>query len=378
MTPVSIGLVLLGLIGLFWPLATLLHKRHVLNAQWLMMLALTMVSFTFILLGCLFNTFLMREYLLLMLLLDVILATPPVIHIAINALTRQNNASLSVRTIFLPTLICIGLMIASSMIGGAEMYRQWADRCCEGYPSVFVPGAWRYNLIVVANFYIFWLVFTFETLYIFVSGIRKAISLRKINAEYYSDERFRNLNLKGIYIASNLGLALIFATIFTQPFSPDHPLLFYLTYVLPFAAILFYIGHSVYAINTGAEHLPRHTPTHRDPAALVRRLDQYVEKEHAFLNPDLSVPALAKALGSTEDEIIDAIHHSHGVPFAEYLDALRVQHAVTLILAEHSDLHNPDVLAHLAHQTGFLTPDALESAWQRVLHAPLGQSFHLD
>jgi transcriptional regulator GlxA family with amidase domain len=102
------------------------------------------------------------------------------------------------------------------------------------------------------------------------------------------------------------------------------------------------------------------------------------EKGQAFLNPDLSVFMLAEHLHTTEDDIIDTIHRYHGVPFGDYIDALRVQHAVSLMLAEHPDIENPDVLAHLAHRSGFLTIDALEDAWYRNFRAPISQSHILN
>ena len=125
MTPVSLGLTFLGLVTLFWPLATLLVKRHVLKAQWLMMLAMSMLAFTFFLLGSLFNIFLMGEYRLLILFFIVTLLTPPIIHIALAVLTQPRASFLSVRALLFPSILCIVLMILSVIIGGADLYRLW-------------------------------------------------------------------------------------------------------------------------------------------------------------------------------------------------------------------------------------------------------------
>ena len=206
MTPVSTGLTILGLIALFWPLATVFVKRNVLNAQWLMMLALTMLALTFILLGCLFNTFLMGEYLLLMLFLVIILVTPPVIHVALSVLTQRHPSPISLRVLLLPSLICIVLIIASVIICGADMYRLWTFRGSQGETWAFLPGNWRYNLIVGINCYLFWTVFSFEFFYIFITGIRRLIHFRRLNSEYYTSERFYKLNLRGIYNAANIGV----------------------------------------------------------------------------------------------------------------------------------------------------------------------------
>ena len=378
MTPISIGLTLLGLVALFWPLATLLFKRHVLNAQWLMMLAMSMLAFTFFLLGSLFNTFLMGEYLLMILFFDIILVTPPVIHIALTVLTQPQVRPFSIRAFFLPSLICIALMILSVIIGGADMYRLWASRGVEGLTWMFFPNSWRYNLIVATNFYFFWGVFIFEFFFILITSIRQFVQFKRINSEYYTSDRFQNLNLKGIYIATNVGLVIMSLGQFTNIFAPQNLLWFYLAYCLPLALIIFYIGRSVYRINIGAERLPVRSRSRKNPVFIVRQMEEYVEKEQAFLNPDLSVFMLAEHLHTSEDDVIDTIHRYHGIPFGDYIDALRVQHAVSIILAEHPDIGNPDNLARVAHRSGFLTADALEKAWNRNFHSSINQYRILD
>ena len=322
MTPISLGLTLIGLVALIWPIATLLFKRNVLNAQWLMMLSLIMMAFSFILLGCLFNNFLKGEYLIQMLFFDVIIITPPIIHIALAVLTQPHTFSISVRVFFLPAILCIALMILSVAIGGHDMYLLWASRGLEGMSGVFFPNSWRYNLIVAVHFYLFWSLFLFEFLYVFIVGIRQYLRFKRINNEYYTSERFRNLNLKGIFLAANIGMFIMFLSLVTKPFTPDRTLLFFFTYCLPLAVVAFYIGRSIYIINNSAERMPLRARSRRDPAALARQIDEYVEKQQSFLNPDLSVFLLAEHFRTSEDDIIDAIHYSQGIPFGDYIDAL--------------------------------------------------------
>lgn len=375
MTPVSFGLILLGLITFIWPLATLLCKRDVLNAQWLIMLAMTLLGISFILLGCMFNTFLQGEYILLMLFLDVTLVSPPVIHIALTVLTHRETPGLSVRALFLPSILCILAMIASSMIGGADMYRLWTLRGAQGLPWQFIPGNWHYNLIVVANTYLYWAVFSFEFLFILVNGTRQFIHFKRINDEYYTADRFRGLNLKRIYLMANAGIIVLVISQFTQPFLPGRHYIFYLTYFAPLSVLLFDIGRSVYMINNSAERFHGVRPRDRhDLAGLAHQIEDYVEQQRAFLNPHLSVFLLAEQLHTSEDDIIDAIHFSQGVPFGEYIDALRIQYAASAISGGSLDMSNPDTLLHLAYQSGYLTTDDFEQAWLRILHVPFSRS----
>lgn len=373
MTPISLGLILVGLSTFFWPLATLLFKRHVLDAQWLMMLALTMTGASFILLGCLFNNFLKGEYLIQMLFFDVILITPPIIHVALSVLTQPQASSLSVRVFFLPSLLCIALMIISVAIGGHEMYLRWASRGLEGMSGVFFPNSWRYNLIVAVNFYLFWALFFFQFFYVFIVSIRQYLRFKRINSEYFTSDRFYSVNLKRIFLASNLGMLVMFIGMFTNPFVEEHTLLFYLTYCLPLALIAFYLGRSIYMINNSAERIPLRKPGRRDTAALAKQLVEYIEKQQAFLNPDLSVFMLAKHFHTSEDDIIDAIHHFHGSTFADYIDALRIERASLLLTTSgtpHADL---DSLSQLAHQCGFADADTLRRTFRKVMHTSLSE-----
>lgn len=378
MTPVSLGITVVGLVTLFWPLATLLVKRNVLNAQWLMMLALSMLGFTFILLGCQFNTFLQGEYLIQILFLDLILVTPPIIHIALTVLTQPQGARLSVRVFFIPSLLCIALMILSVLIGGHDMYLLWASRGLQGLSGAFYPNSWRYNVIVAVNFYLFWAVFIFECLFIFVVSIRQFLRFKRFNFEYYTSERFHNLNLKRLYLAANIGLIFMVLSQFTKVFEDGKLVLFIFSYCLPLSAISFYIGRSIYMINNVAESMTRHSFSRRDPGTLAPPLVEYIEKEQAFLNPDLSVFLLAEHFRTSEDDIIDAIHLSQGLPFADYIDGLRIQHALTLMMANPPKKDSPDNLIQVAHQSGYLSLDAFQKAWQNVMHAPLEKSSLFD
>ena len=378
MTPVSTGLTILGLIALFWPLTTLLFKRNVLNAQWLMMLAMSMLALTFILLGCLFNTFLMGEILILMLFLDIIILTPPILHIALSVLTTPNSElhSPKFRLLLLPSLLCIALMIVSSFIGGADTFRLWTLRGAQGLSWSFLPGNWRYNLIVFANSYLFWAVFGFEFLFILVNSIRQFFRFRRISAEYYSSDLFRNLNLKGFYLAANLGFLIMALSQIFNPFAPGRSLQFYFLYCAPLALILFYIGRSVYMISDSAERLPQSSRprSSRKNTSLARQIEDFVETQQAFLNFDLSVFLLADHFAVSQDEIVDAVHQLHGASFGDYIDSLRVAHAVRLLTLSHKkNDDDPSSLLQLAHQCGYLDSEALKKAFKKQMGSDIAE-----
>lgn len=375
MTPVSTGLTILGLIGISWPLATLLFKRHVLNAQWVSMLALSLISFSFILLGCRFNRFLMSDHLLYIIFLDVILINPPIIYLALSVLTQKQSSRLSLRILFLPSLITIALTIASVIIGGPDIYLQWLDRGMMGLSGSFYPNSWRYNLIVFANFYLFWAVFSFEAIFIFFACIRKYLQFQRSNSEYFTTDRFQNLNLKGLFIATNLCLGLTTFGPLINVFDPDNMFLFYLVYCLPLAVCLFYIGRSIYNINSGAEKLPSdniRAVTHNDYSLLGHQIEEYVEKERAYLNPDISVFIIAEHLHTSEDDVIDTIHQQQGTSFGNYIDGLRIELATKELIDNPSlQIDDPEVIEQLAHKCGYLNGTDFQRAFTSVMHMSL-------
>lgn len=375
MTPVSLNLTILGLIALFWPLATLLFKRNVLNAQWLMMLALSLIAFSFILLGSLFNKFLIGEYILLIMFFIVIIVTPPIVHIALAVLTLPNPSSLSFRLIFLPSIFCIAIIILSVIVAGPDTFRLWTVRGAQGMSWAFIPNSWRYNLVVFVNAYLYWAVFAFEFIYIFVVGIRQLIQFKRINSEYYTSDRYHKINFRGIYIASNIAMFIMALSQFTNPFADNHRFLLYFTYSIPLTVISFYIGRSVYMINTGAEQLPDSEHLvyrHKDMDAFARLIEKYVERECAFLDPNISVFLLAERFHTSEDNIIDIIHRKMGVSFGEYIDGLRIEYATTQLLEGRKlDLGDTDALNRFAHNCGYLNAADFQYAFNSVMHTSL-------
>ncbi|MBP5677734.1 MAG: helix-turn-helix domain-containing protein [Bacteroidales bacterium] len=355
-------------------MATLFFKRQVLNAQWLMMLAMVMLASSFILMGCLFNPFLKNEYLLLMLFLVVIILTPPIVHVAITMLTHRDASSLSVRALFLPSLLYIVLLILSVIIGGSDMYLLWSSRGLEGLTGVFYPNSWRYNFIVFVNFYLFWGLYVFEFIYILIKSIKQFIHFKKINSEYYTTDRFQHLNLKGLFVAANAGMIMLFVISVTNPFDESHGAMYHAALGVPMAAIILYIGRSIYMINNGAERLRgsrRMVPGRRNQD-MGRMLEEYLEKEQAFRNPDLSVFLLAEYMHTSEDEIIDIIHRRTGTTFGEYIDSIRIEYATSqLVGGLQLNVDDPDDMNRFAHQCGYLNAADMQRSFSSVMHTSM-------
>lgn len=376
MTPVSLTYLILGLVTLFWPLATLFFKRRVLGAQWLSMVALLTMSLSLIIYSTFFNTFLRGEYLLVCLFMVLSMFTPPLIQAFVTMLTDTNGIPLRARILISPAVVVTLLMGLSVLIGGADMYRLWIQRGAEGIASHFFEGSWRYNLIVSVHYYLYWVVILIEVTYVAYYCIRHVARFNLQLGEYYTADRVRAADLKMIYITVAVNCICVGMSYIFYPFNVERPLAVLIPGCAIQAVVMFLIGYYSYRLPVGAEILGervRHAPrrSNRDMTIFGHELVDYIENQHAYLNPDISVFLLADRFHVSQDEIIDAIHNSQGVSFSHYIDALRIQHAISIILAEHPDLKDPEAFRLVAHRSGFLVDDAFRQAYRRVMHTEI-------
>lgn len=372
MSPISLIYFLLGLSALLWPLALLLFKPRVLDAQWLLAVALLLLGLSFVVYSCFFNTFLSGEYLLVILFMLFALFTPTALALAITHLTRPQGVRRLSRALFLIPLATIALLALSVIIGGPDMYRLWIYRGTALDADLFYPNSWRYNLIVAIHFYLFYIVLLVQLIMLVVHTFRSLRRYRRTLGEYYSSSQYQPRDLQLIFPSILAISAVIILSLVLFPFNAPRP--FGLTLILAILQAVatttlglatYRLSHAAENIRYSLEHSPRTSRPH-DLAALGRQLSQHIEKQ-AFLDPDLSVFSLANTFHISQDQVVDAIHRVHGQPFADYIDSLRVQHAITL-LNENDD---PDHLLHIAHLCGYPDLSALQRAYRKIMKTEL-------
>ncbi len=372
MSPISLIYLLLGLSALVWPLALLLFKPRVLDAQWLLAVAILLMGLSFVVYSSFFNTFLSGEYLLVILFMLFALFTPTALALAITHLTRPQGVRRLSRALFLIPLATIALLALSVIIGGPDMYRLWIYRGTALDADLFYPNSWRYNLIVAVHFYLFYIVLLVQLVMLVVHTFRSLRRYHRTLGEYYSSSQYQPRDLQLIFPSILAISAVIILSLVLFPFNAPRP--FGLTLVLAllqFAATTtlglatYRLHHAAENIRYSLEHSP-HTSRPRDLAALGRQLSQHIEKQ-AFLDPDLSVFSLANTFHISQDQVVDAIHRVHGQPFADYIDSLRIQHAITL-LNENDD---PDHLLHIAHLCGYPDLPTLQRAYRKIMKTEL-------
>ncbi len=374
MTPVALTYLILGLATLFWPVATVLFKRRVLDAQWLSMTALLTMSLSVIIYSTFFNTFLKGEYLLVCIFMVLSMITPALIQAFVTLLTNPRGLPIRARILILPAVIVTILMGLSVVIGGADMYRLWIQRGAEGIANRFFANSWRYNLIVAIHYYLYWFVIIAEVTYVAYYCIRHVTRFNRQLGEYYTVDRVRHADLKMIYftVAANcicVGISYIFF-----PFNVARPLVLLIPGCLIQGIIMFLIGYYSYRLPVGAEVLservrlaPRRS--NRDMVNLGRQITDYIERQSACFNPDLSVFMLADRFRVSQDEVIDAIHRLHGISFGEYIDGLRIEHSLSKLNSKVLD--DPAELDQLAHSCGYLTSEDYRHSFERVMQTTM-------
>lgn len=385
MTPIALIYFLLGLSALYWPFVTLFFKRRVLGAQWLIMAALMSMGLSVILYSTFFNSFLKGEYLIVVMFMILSMFTPPLILAAVTNLTDtgEKRPLLSrLNVLIIPALVVVILMTVSIIIGGSDMYRLWIQRGAEGIAHHFYAGSWRYNLIVVVHYYLYWLLIVAEATFVGTYSVIRINRFSRLLDEYYSVNRIHRADLLGTYLFVALNCFFVVFSYVMYPFNSPRPVVGTAFGSALQAVVMFMIGYYAFRTPIGVEMLneKKHRlieRPRRDMTFLGRNLTEYVTDNKAFLNPDLSVFLLADHFRVSEDEIIDAVHRMHGTSFAEYIDSLRIEHAITLLNEKESNYHldDPDDLSRLAHQCGYLDRATFERSFLKITQTTVKNYF---
>ena len=97
---------------------------------------------------------------------------------------------------------------------------------------------------------------------------------------------------------------------------------------------------------------------------IIRQLEQFIQKEKPFLDPELKLADLATRLNTTPHLLSQAVNETYGQNFQQYLNAYRVDTAKELLKSEDT-FHL--TIAAIAFDSGFNSLSAFNAAFKRVL-----------
>ena len=345
------------------------------------MAALMSMSLAVIIYSTFFNNFLKGEYLLVIMFMILSMFTPSLILAAVTNLTdtgegRSLRARLNVLVI--PAGVVVALLSISVIVGGADMYRLWILRGSEGIAHRFFANSWRYNLIVVVHYYLYWFLIVAETAFVGVYSLIRINRFSRLLDDYYTANGLHRADLLGTYLFVALNCFFVVFSFVMYPFNSPRPVIGTAIGASIQAVVMFFIGYFAFRTPVGVEVLneKRQRLTEqprRSLEALGSKLTEYVVDSKAFLDPDLSVFILADHFHVSEAEIIDAVHSMYETNFAEYIDILRIEYATNL-LNEQGRLYrvdDPDDLSRLAHKCGYLDREKFENSFQKIMQMPI-------
>ena len=110
---------------------------------------------------------------------------------------------------------------------------------------------------------------------------------------------------------------------------------------------------------------PKYAKSGLDGARLIKhknRLQQIMQSEQLYLQCDLSLPRLAKAVGCSVNHLSQVINAGCNANFFDYLNRLRIDHAKRLLANRESRAHS---VLEIALSVGFNSNSAFYAAFKR-------------
>jgi AraC-like DNA-binding protein len=111
---------------------------------------------------------------------------------------------------------------------------------------------------------------------------------------------------------------------------------------------------------------PRYAKSGLSPAAMqavLRRLEESMVEDQAYLNSHLSLPELAASLGCSVNHLSQAINEGHGVGFFDYVNGFRVREATALLAL---DGPRAPTILDVALSVGFNSTSTFYAAFKRI------------
>ncbi len=95
---------------------------------------------------------------------------------------------------------------------------------------------------------------------------------------------------------------------------------------------------------------------------LAERAQAYLEAHRSFLEPELTLKALARRLGVGERDLSQALNQSLGLHFFDFINRARIEHAKALITQDDA---RPQTLLETAYASGFNSKSSFNTAFKK-------------
>lgn len=366
--------------SLVWPVAISLFKRKTTHAQSVFSV---MFGVEAIVIGMYAILYRHRSGMMLVYdyLFEVISITVPILYfLATCTLTEARGVHRHQRLAMIPAHVFFVLLTIGVLWLGRTDYEHLCQCKFMGDYS-FHSGDAAYNYMLVCNVWLYDLL-----LLVFITVIPSLAShkMRVFTVRYdsfYRGHRFSMPTLRTRQLTVLTWAAVLLFVTF-QVFllvRPDGHIIVLSVMSVLLSVVQFLRGRCVYSFNTdaaqlallvrkdigAAQHIERNQPQQLRATGLV--ICRYIEDE-GYADPSLSVDGLAVLFRLSPDAVVDSVYRQQGMPVAEYIDTVRVEHAI-------KDLGDPSVsdddLERIAIACGFSDAGMLQEAFVKAVGMPI-------
>ncbi len=136
---------------------------------------------------------------------------------------------------------------------------------------------------------------------------------------------------------------------------------------LGMTGFIYFLGYHGFKAPEGLYHknalkYERSSLTSQALAAIEKKLDKLMDSEKLFTNGDLKLQDVARVMEASANDISQAVNVKKQMKFTDYLNELRVDHAVELM---HSDDYKQDKLLAVALDSGFNNKTSFLNAFKK-------------
>ena len=127
-------------------------------------------------------------------------------------------------------------------------------------------------------------------------------------------------------------LSWIFSCIISRPISD---IIYYIASGLAWG-VIFYTIENIYSVEQEEQYKQEVTSINIHEYTFVGSLNQLMQQEQIYLNPEISISEVAKLIGTNRSYLSDYLNHNCNSSFIDYINNLRLEHAEKLMKDDHT------------------------------------------
>lgn len=393
MTTIAWLFLIPGIASLVYPIYFLLFKKQVLSVQWLFSASSALIGIALILYSGYYNDNIRGEYFYNLFYCAVALLCAPVHYLYVSKLTNPNGASVRVRLSFIPPFVVIMLILISALMAGREECRLLLERAIYGNDPGFTTSV-SYNFFLFSSYYLFLLVLVGEIIVVAVLSYRHYIRFYKVLDAYMVSNGRANLYKTNIGVISIICTLLILFALILGFGSAHSDVSVWIIGAISIGAsvIMLLLGFVASKITLTAEDLVRLQDLNDTRKGNLQwmgtaerlayyhdiddRMVDWIERHEGYLDRKICAAEVMKRLGVTPTELANVLHLLHGSSFDEYIDGLRINRAISMILLQTEDddsqmlrykIQNTDFLDRIAEENAFESAFIFKKTFDRVM-----------